>query len=180
MGDIRSRSGSKWRRTSAAALAAFFSVAATCGDSGSPTAPEDELGQFSASIDDGSMNQQLSGTAESMGTASGTPAWALELLATGGSGRITFTEEGMPRPGTGTYVIDSTLEHGGNAPNSRFTAVVLLPPSSGFGSISGTLEITSSSPTRVAGTFTFTAADPENESRTVTVTGSFDAVNEDF
>lgn len=168
-----------WSRTAAVLLAAFFSGAATCGSGSSPTAPVDELGQFTATVEGAVGNLQLSGVAEAIGTATGTPAWALNMTASDGSGNISFTEEGMPRPGTGTYVVDSALEHGGNAPGSRFTAVVLFPPVSGFGSLSGTLEITSSSATRVSGTFSFTAADPEDESRTITVTGSFNATNQD-
>ena len=166
-------------RVSAVVLATFFSGAATCGSGSSPTAPVDELGQFTATVS-GAVSAQLSGSADALGTASGTPGWALGMTALDGSGGISFVEEGMPRPSPGTYVLASALEHGGNAPNSQFTATVGFPPSSGFGSISGTLTITASSPTSVAGTFDFTAADPEDESRTVSVTGSFNAVNVDF
>ena len=114
-------------RVSAVVLAIFFSGAATCGSGASPTAPVDELGQFTATVS-GAVSAQLSGSADALGTASGTPGWALGMTALDGSGGISFVEEGMPRPSPGTYALASALEHGGNAPNSQFTATVGFRP----------------------------------------------------
>ncbi|MDH3223935.1 MAG: hypothetical protein OEO23_09475 [Gemmatimonadota bacterium] len=154
-------------------------AAAACSSSSSPVGPVAGGSQFTATVT-GVVSTQLTGTARSFGTATGTPAWAVELLGENSSGGVSFTEEGMPRPSTGVYAIASALEHGGNAPNSAFTGVVLIAsPASSFGSLSGTLTITASSPTSVSGEFTFTAADPDDESRTITVTGEFTASNQD-
>lgn len=159
---------------------AIVGVAAACSSSSSPVGPLGGGSEFTATLT-GVLSTQLSGTATSLGTATGTPAWAVELLGANSSGGISFTREGMPRPSTGVYAIVSALEHGGNAPDSDFTGVVLVAsPASSFGSLSGTLTITGSSPTSVSGEFTFTAADPSDESRTITVTGEFTASNQDF
>lgn len=162
------------------AVAMGVALVSAC-ESSTPNSPlpTDEGTTFTASIT-GAVSVDLRGTATSIGTASGTPAWAVQMTASDGSGGISFTEEGRPRPTPGTYTVASALEHGGNAPDSEFTAVVgVASPASSFGSISGTLTITGSSATRVSGTFTFTAEDPTSPGRTVTVTGSFTANNRD-
>lgn len=151
-----------------------------CSSSSSPTDPIPEEGRFNATVS-GAVTAELSGTATSFGTASSPAAWAVQMRASDGAGGVSFAEEGAPRPSPGTYALASAIEHGGNAPDAAFTGVVgIASPVSGFGSISGTLTITASSPTSVSGEFDFVAADPENEGRTVQVTGSFTAVNTDL
>lgn len=168
------------RRPRLAVLASLALVGAACGSSSSPTDPLPDAGRFTATVT-GAVSAQFTGTAASFGTASSPAAWAVQMTADDRSGGVSFSEEGAPRPTPGTYSLASALEHGGNAPDAAFTGVVgVASAAAGFGSISGTLTITSSSPTSVSGEFTFVAVDPEDESRQVTVTGSFTSENRDF
>lgn len=163
------------------AAGAVAAVTAACSSSSSTTGPPlPEGGAFSATVT-GTVDAQLTGMASSLGTAANPAGWVIEMEADDGASGIVFSEEGMPRPTPGTYPIASALEHGGNAPNSDFTAVIAIGSfTTSFGSTSGTLTITSSSATSVSGEFTFTAEDADDESRTVTVTGTFTSVNQDF
>ena len=78
------------------------------------------------------------------------------------------------RPMPGTYQI-TPLSAGSTEPAATFfyTSEGTLEL---FGATSGEIVITSSSPTSVRGTFTFFATSATNETRSVTVQGSFTAV----
>lgn len=171
------------RRASALGLAlaaALVTSTVACDTTSSPVTPPSAGSQFAATIS-GTVTAQLNGQAESLGTTSGTPAWNIQMTTGNSTEGIIFTVEGMGRPGPGTYVIASALQHGGNAPNQEFTAVLgLANPFDSFGSLTGTLRITDSSASSVSGTFTFTAQDATNAGRNVTVNGSFTANNRDL
>lgn len=160
--------------------AALVASTVACDSTSSPVTPPSAGSQFAATIS-GTVTAQLNGQAESIGATSGTPAWAIQMTTGNSTEGIVFNVEGMGRPAPGTYVIASALDHGGNAPNQEFTAVVgLANPFDSFGSLSGTLRITDSSASAVSGTFTFTAQDATNPGRTVTVDGTFTANNRDL
>ncbi|MGI9628281.1 MAG: hypothetical protein ACR2QM_15715 [Longimicrobiales bacterium] len=162
------------------ALGATLGTLVACSESTPLTAPSDADSFFTADIS-GAILTRLEGPARSTGIGGGEPGWNIDMTTATASGAIGIIVDGMPRPPEDTYIIASALEHGGNAPNNEFTAIVgLTSPTSSFGSISGTLTITESTATNVSGTFAFTAEDPLDETRTVMVQGSFRTVNQDL
>ena len=153
-------------------------VAALGCDGSSPTAMANADGSFTASVE-GTTTVELSGTADFQDDAS-PPAFGIRLLGSDGASSILFFTDGMTRPPASDYVIESALEHGGNGPVGTFTAVLSVGTSDFYGSVTGTLDIGSSSAGQVSGTFTFSGADANDETRSVTVNGTFTATPRQF
>ena len=141
---------------------------AGCGsDGGGATGPMDDFGSFSVTVS-GDLSTSASGEIV-FHTGDIDPTWAVSMGSTEVSLTIVRTSG---RPGAGTYNL--TTEDGEN-----YALVGAQAGGVNFSgeSVSGTLTITASSPSRVTGTFSFTAVSFIDELEIV-VTGSFEAVTQ--
>jgi len=145
-----------------------------CG-SDSSSNPTDQPGSFTATVT-GDFTADLSGLATSTG-GSGTGGWGI-VLGPGSQQSITILTPGNDRPAAGTYPIMRGVQ-AITAPGTPFAASLTVAAGTGsFSSSEGSLTITSSSSTRVVGTFYFeadrgTVGNPE----IVNVEGSFSTQN---
>jgi hypothetical protein len=153
-------------RTVSVVLISAFCVA--CSESptdGSGGGDGNETGSFSASVA-GAVTRTFQGPAV---FTSEPGEWAGLALGTPGVNLIIIGRHGHSRPATGTYPIND----GGN--NGWYASYHSDTHPAAFFTGEGQLQITSSTATRVQGSFTFTAfqwADPMVQ---VTLTGTFDA-----
>jgi len=151
-------------------LALVLGAAACGGSSTDEGGPGNPTGTFSATVT-GAASANLSGEAAAS-TVPGTGRWGI-TLGVGEPQWIVFLASGQ-RPLPGTYpVLAPVLVFQMTEP--AFSASV---QTGGYSSMEGTLTLTSSSPTRVVGSFQFTAergtvGNPE----VVQVQGTFDAIN---
>jgi hypothetical protein len=90
-------------------------------------------------------------------------------LGTPGGNMILISRYGSGRPGTGTYAITDGANNGWHASYHSDTHPAA------FFSGEGQLKITSSTPTRVQGSFSFTAFQWADPAVQVTLTGTFNA-----
>lgn len=159
-------------------LLALVAVAAACG--GSPVGSAGQGGTFDADIA-GAAVAQLNGYAGSQGQAG--VVWVLQLVDTIVDNHIEISQEGVGRPAGGTTypLVDATTSLAGAAPANHFVASVTLSQSimvgPGFDRLTGSMTVTQSTPTSVAGTFTMTASLSTNPASTITVNGTFASVN---
>ena len=177
------------RRATVVAAALAFGA---CGGDGDPVGvgPGNgggDEGSFSATVS-GDITASFNGTAfhgEATDSGSGDQAWILALNTddpNSGNSVLVFRLAG--RPGTGTYDLKDLVSSGG-LEDGEWGAIVTVGQGGGlvFGafSVSGTVTISSSSESRVQGTFSIqvTAVDPSNPQQqlSATVTGTFDARN---
>lgn len=159
--------------TGAVALLVITSLAAC--DSGGSNDDDNgnggvQPGTFSATVQ-GHASASLSGTAVTTGI---TGQWGI-VLPPGGTQTITLVTTGTGRPPEGTYVIRRSSLEDGPVQAGEFFGSVVLGGSVSYSARTGTLTLTMSTPSRVAGTFSFTATRLVGED--VTVEGSFDATN---
>ncbi|MCB0720336.1 MAG: hypothetical protein KDD65_17950 [Bacteroidetes bacterium] len=162
--------------TAFAAAALTFTLAGCDGNGGGNDTNDPDSnapGTYTGEVT-GAVSQTLTGTAASAGgTVSG--GWGIGLGSV--SSGIAIASN-VDRPGKGTYSFVD-ISQASSATSGQYVATISLAGGASFGSTSGSLEITSSSATEVKGTFTFNAKGVLDPSSTVTVTGSFNAVNVD-
>ncbi len=144
-------------------------------DSDSTPPGGNQPGTFSATVT-GTVAATLSGIAASGGAAA-SGGWGI-ALGPGDPQSITLLASGNDRPPAGTYPI-VVFAQGGTAGGTAFVASIVAEPGvSSYTSTGGTVTLSSSSASRVAGSFAFaaqrgTVSNPQN----VDVTGTFDATN---
>jgi len=162
-------------RARVAAALTILAATAACGGGGgdSSTGPKPvQPGTFSANIS-GAVSAQLTGLAV---FNTGSNASQLALGTADGKRTIAFTRLVAGVPGTGSY----TLGNDDESSTDFLGSYIVVDGNTGalFASRagSGTLHITASSASHLAGTFTWTGYDSDQpDARTITVTGSFDA-----
>jgi hypothetical protein len=159
----------------AVATLTLLAATAACGGGDSATGPTKSVqpGTFTATVS-GALGASLTGPAA---FGSGDGGSGLAMGTADGKRSIGFTRlvEGVPP--TGTYTLGDDTESN----TTKFIASYVVIDG-GTGALfvsrdgSGTLKITASSSSHVAGTFTWTGYDSDQpDARTITVTGSFDA-----
>lgn len=161
-------------RFTVAALTLLATTAACGGGSDSATGPKStQPGTFSASVS-GALSATLTGPAA---FGSGDGGSGLAMGTADGKRSIGFTRLVEGIPATGTYTLGDDSESN----TTKFIASYVVIDG-GTGALfvsrdgSGTLKITASSSSHVAGTFSWTGYDSSApDARTITVTGSFDA-----
>ncbi|MEQ9569670.1 MAG: hypothetical protein RLN75_05725 [Longimicrobiales bacterium] len=147
--------------SAASVLTAFALVLSACGDD-SGTGPGVGFGTGSATVT-GSVNTSFSGQATSgVDALTGLGTFAVTLTETGGSNTLSvvFT---AGRPGPGSYPIGT--------PSDAIYGEVGLTGL--YESITGQVQITSSTPDGIAGSATFTA---DRGTDVINVTTTFDAL----
>jgi hypothetical protein len=143
-------------------------VCVACSESptdGSGNEDANSAGSFTASVS-GAVTRNIQGPA---GFSSKPGEVAGVVLGMPGVNMITITRYGSGRPATGTYPITDGGNNGFHATYSSDAHPAA------FFSGEGQLQITSSSATRVQGSFTFTAFQWADPAVQVTLTGTFNA-----
>ena len=119
----------------------------------------------------GAVTSTITGFSSATHGGGGLPGWGL-ILTNANQEAVTILNEGS-RPAPGTYpIIDYALMDTGVLAD-RFVATASFQIINLYGSVSGSLTITSSSDSEMRGTFTYTAASLADPSSTITVNGDF-------
>jgi hypothetical protein len=155
------------------AVTVMLSSCDSGGSDGDDNNKNNSPGSFSATIT-GHVSASLAGVAVSTGSA-GTGGWGI-VFGPGKLETMTLVAAAEDRPSSGTHPIVAFNETSSTTPEIEFFgSVVLENGTASYSTKSGTLTITSSSSTRVEGSFNFTAE--RFVGQEITVTGTFSATN---
>ncbi len=144
------------------------------GSNGDDDDTQGQTGSFTATVT-GAVSASLQGTATFGASAAGQDSadgFGLVMGSSSVNPEIVFGSA-QPRPGTGTQTVINFVESGSATSGQVFATYTRGTVV--YGSVSGTLRLTESSDSEVAGTFEFEAINLINPTETVTVSGSFDA-----
>ncbi|MEZ4455710.1 MAG: hypothetical protein R2882_04035 [Gemmatimonadales bacterium] len=150
-------------------------VVAACGST-----VAQRTGTFTATFTTGAgAPAQISGSAPSFSVES-KGGWYTQMVTEDGESAIFLFFGGAALPPVGVHQVDNYIDNDGVPPAGRFAATgsikVAALAIAGLNSLSGTVEITSSSPDAVSGTFTYQAQRIDG-GPVVTVSGSFTTEN---
>jgi hypothetical protein len=159
-------------------VSTLFTLVATAGC----TANAQQAGDFTMTVTAPTgAPAQLTGFAPSF-SSDRMGQWYVQLVTPGGQSSLMLLYAGAGRPATGTYRIVDVIANDGKAPAGEFVALGNVDPAvlsvQGLGSLDGTITITSSSSTSVAGTFTYRAG-VAGRATGVTITGQFRSRNKE-